>query len=107
MSDRPTAVELIKEGHAEGDRVVAMHVAWEAITTLTAENERLQARVDRLCSRGIEDMKHEITTLTAELDALVEAIDAFRHIDRSGRRDIVDLEQLDDAVEKCLRLIES
>ena len=46
-----------------------------------------------------------IATLTAERDALVEAIDAFRHTDRSGRRDIVDLEQLDDAVEKCLSLI--
>ena len=45
--------------------------------------------------------------LMARIAELTEAIDAFRHIDRSGRRDIVDLEQLDDAVEKCLRLIES
>ncbi len=46
-----------------------------------------------------------IATLTAERDALVDAIDAFNHIDRSGRRDIVDLEQLNDAVERCLRLV--
>ena len=53
------------------------------------------------------DLMQRITELTTERDELVDAIDAFRHIDRSGRHDIVDLEQLDDAVERCLRLIES
>ena len=51
------------------------------------------------------DLMARIATLTAERDALVEAIDAFNHIDRSGRRDTADLEQLNDAVERCLRLI--
>ena len=45
--------------------------------------------------------------LMARIAELTDAIDAFNHIDRSGRRDIVDLEQLNDAVERCLRLIES
>ena len=45
---------------------------YEKIKYLRAENERLQAKVDRLCSRGIEDMRHEIERLRE----LVE--DAFR-----------------------------
>ena len=54
---------------------------------------------------GILEKGTTIATLTAERDELVEAIDAFNHIDRSGRHDTADLEQLNDAVEKCLRLI--
>ena len=42
--------------------------------------------------------------LMARIAELTDAIDAFRHIDRSGRRDTADLEQLNDAVEKCLSL---
>ena len=45
--------------------------------------------------------------LMARIAELTDAIDAFNHIDRSGRHDTADLEQLDDAVERCLRLIES
>ena len=59
------------------------------------------------CKQLQADHLATIATLTAERDALVEAIDAFNHIDRSGRRDTADLEQLNDAVERCLRLIES
>jgi hypothetical protein len=43
--------------------------------------------------------------LMARIAELTDAIDAFRHIDRSGRHDTADLEQLHDAVEKCLSLI--
>ena len=53
------------------------------------------------------DLMQRIAELTTERDELVDAIDAFRHIDRSGRHDTADLEQLNDAVERCLRLIES
>ena len=51
------------------------------------------------------DLMQRITELTTERDELVDAIDAFNHIDRSGRHDKADLEQLNDAIEKCLILI--
>jgi hypothetical protein len=44
--------------------------------------------------------------LMARIAELTDAIDAFNHIDRSGRHDTADLEQLNDAIERCLRLIE-
>ena len=62
MSDKPTAVELIGEGHAEGDRVVAMHVAWEAITTLTAERDARDKQVRELVEAArdmLEQGKHD------------------------------------------------
>jgi deoxycytidylate deaminase len=37
------------------------------------EIAELEAKIERLESRGIEDMHHTIATLTAERDALVEA----------------------------------
>lgn len=37
---------------------------------------------------------------------LEEAIDSFRHIDRSGRHDIADLEQLNTAIDRCLAVSE-
>jgi|14BtaG_2_1085337.scaffolds.fasta_scaffold00492_6 hypothetical protein len=46
MTDRPTDIELIREGHADGDRVVAMHVAWGAVTELEAELAELRSRVE-------------------------------------------------------------
>ncbi len=55
MSDRPTAVELIKVGHAEGDRVVAMRVAWEAIATLTDEWDALAALIEQYEDAIIEN----------------------------------------------------
>jgi len=45
--------------------------------------------------------------LMARIAELTDAIDAFRHIDRSGRHDVADLEQLNDAIERCLRLIDA
>ena len=43
--------------------------------------------------------------LMARIAELTHAIDAFNHIDRSGRHDVADLDQLNDAVEKCLALV--
>ena len=44
--------------------------------------------------------------LMARIAELTDAIDAFNHIDRSGRHDTADLEQLNDAVKKCLSLVD-
>ena len=63
---------------------------------------------DRRPASDLElSQRDEIAELEAKVAELTDAIDAFRHIDRSGRRDTADLEQLNDAVERCLRLIES
>ena len=43
--------------------------------------------------------------LMARIAELTDAIDAFNHIDRSGRHDIADLEQVNAEIEKCLSLI--
>ena len=53
------------------------------------------------------EQQSRIAELEAERDRLTDAIDAFNHIDRSGRHDTADLEQLNDAIERCLSLIES
>ena len=63
---------------------------------------------DRRPASDLElEQQSRITELEAERDRLTDAIDAFNHIDRSGRHDVADLEQLNDAIERCLRLIDA
>ena len=69
------------------------------------ESLALAEHINQMYGYSGPDVDDRIATLTAERDELVDAIDAFNHIDRSGRHDTADLEQLNDAVEKCLRLI--
>ena len=44
--------------------------------------------------------------LMARIAELTNAIDAFNHVDRSGRGDAADLEQINDAIAKCLAVSE-
>jgi len=54
--------------------------------------------------RDVDLIRGDLMRRIAEL---TDSIDAFNHIDRSGRHDTADLEQLNDAIERCLRLIDA